>query len=175
LEELNNYAVGYAGVLVPNKNPDPGRGAFAAPTDPAGHAADFATRNADAFERIVQQRMRDVGVPEHLIGDIPFGGGVRKAFLPEEGTGGGVTVGRGINVDSGVLNPNLLGDPATGVAAQTWSRARLKDRIDAVIAHEYEECIRGSDQAARQHAPTTRLRISDQARAILRQMAGGNP
>lgn len=143
--------------------------------DPATHATDFATRSADAFERIIQQRMRHVGVPEHLIGDIPFGGGIRRAFLPEEGTGGGVTVGRGINVDSGVLNPNLLGDPAAGGEARAWSRARLRDRIDAVIAHEYEECTRGSDQAARQHAPTTGLRISDEARAILRQMAGGNP
>ncbi len=160
---------------MPKKNPHLGRGVFAAQTDAAAHAADFATRNADALERIVQQRMRDAGVPVHLIGEIPFGGGVRRAFLPEEGTGGGVTVGRGINVDSGVLNPNLLGDPVAGGAAHAWSRARLRDRIDAVIAHEYEECIRGSDQAARKHAPNTKLRISDEARTILRQMAGGNP
>jgi len=160
---------------VSTKNPAPGQGAFAAPGDPAAHATDFATRNADAFERIVQQRMRDVGVPDHLIGDTPFGGGVRRAFHPDADTGGGVTVGRGINVDSGVLNPNLLGDPAAGGAARTWARARLRDRIDAVIAHEHEECLRGTDQAARQHAPTTGLRISDEARAILRQMAAGNP
>jgi hypothetical protein len=100
---------------------------------------------------------------------------VRRAFHPDEGTGGGVTVGRGINVDSGILNPELLGDPASGGAARAWSRSRLRDRIDAVIAHEYEECTRGTDAAARQHAPTTNLRISDEARAILRQMAGGNP
>jgi hypothetical protein len=100
---------------------------------------------------------------------------VRRAFHPDEGTGGGVTIGRGINVDSGILNPELLGDPAAGGVARAWSRARLRDRIDAVIAHEYEECLRGTDAAARQHAPTTRLRISDEARAILRQMAGGNP
>lgn len=146
-----------------------------APADPAVHAADFAARNVDAFERIVQRRMRDVGVPDHLIGDIPVGGGVRRAFHPDAGTGGGVTVGRGINVDSGVLNPELLGDPAAGGAARAWSGTRLRDRIDAVIAHEYEECLRGSDLAARQHAPTTGLLISDEARAILRLMAGGNP
>lgn len=156
-------------------NHTPGRGVFAIPADPAAHASDFATRNADAFERIIQRRMREVGMPEHLIGEIPFTGGVRRAFLPEEVTGGGVTIGRGINVDSGILNPNLLGDPAAGGAARAWSRARLRDRIDAVIAHEYEECMRGSDRAARQHAPNTTLRISDQARAILRQMAGSNP
>jgi hypothetical protein len=141
----------------------------------AAHATDFATRNADALERIVRQRMCDVGVPDHLIGDIPLGGGARRAFLPQEGTGGGVTIGRGINVDSGVFNPQLLGDPAAGGAARAWSRARLRDRIDAVIAHEYEECLRGNDAAARQHAPTTSLRISDEARVILRLMAGGNP
>jgi hypothetical protein len=160
---------------VPNKIPPISRSVLAAQADPATHAVDFATRNADAFERIIQQRMRDVGVPEHLIGDIPLGGGARRAFLPQAGTGGGVTVGKGINVDSGVLNPHLLGDPAAGGAALAWSRARLKDRIDAVIAHEYEECIRGTDQATRQYAPITRLRISDEARAILRQMAAANP
>lgn len=160
---------------MPNKGHSIGRGVLAAQADPTAHATDFAARNADAFERIIQQRMRDVGVPEYLIGDIPFGGGIRRAFLPHEGTGGGVTIGRGINVDSGVLNPNLLGDPASGGVARAWSKARLKDRIDAVIAHEYEECIRGTDQAARQYAPATRLRISGEARAILQQMAAGNP
>jgi hypothetical protein len=136
---------------------------------------DFATRNADAFEQIVQQRMRDVGVPVQLIGDIPLGGGTRRAFHPNEGVGGGVTVGVGICVDSGILNPELLGDPTAGGAARAWARARLRDRIDAVIAHEYEECIRGTDAAARQHAPNTVLRISDEARAILRQMVGPQP
>jgi hypothetical protein len=145
------------------------------PADPAAHATDFATRNADALERIVQQRMRDVGVPDRLIGDTPLGGGSRRAFHPDECTGGGVTVGRGINVDSGVLNPELLGNPNSGGAAAAWARAGLRDRIDAVIAHEYEECLRGTDLAARQHAPTTSLQISDEARAILRHMAGGNP
>jgi hypothetical protein len=162
-------------MFVPDKNPARGRGAFAAQANPIAHATDFATRNADALEQIVQQRMRDVGVPDHLIGDIPLGGGVRRAFHPAAETGGGVTVGRGINVDSGVLNPELLGNPKSGGAAAAWSRARLRDRIDAVIAHEYEECLLGTDLAARQHAPTTKLRISDAARAILRQMAGGNP
>jgi hypothetical protein len=156
-------------------NPAAGRGAFAVPATPEVHARDFANRHAEAFERIVQQRMRDVGVPENLIGDTLLGGGARKAFHPDEDTGGGVTVGSGINVDSGVLNPALLGDPAAGGVARTWSKARLRDRIDAVIAHEYEECIRGSDAVARQHAPSTILRISQDARKILREMVGGNP
>jgi hypothetical protein len=143
--------------------------------DPAAHATDFATRYVCHFERIIGQRMRDVGVPNHLIGDMPLGGGPRSVFHIQAGTGGGVTVGRGINVDSGVLNPNLLGDPASSQAARLWSRARLRDRIDAVIAHEYEEAIRGKDALARQHAPTTSLNISDEARAILRAMAGSNP
>lgn len=143
--------------------------------DPAAHAIDFATRNADALERLVAQRMRDVGVPDNLIGDIPLGGGIRSAFHPQAGDGGGVTVGSGINVDSGVFNPNLLGDPAAGGLARTWSRARLRDRIDAVIAHEYEEAISGTHAAALRNAPATQLNISPEARQILQEMAGGNP
>jgi hypothetical protein len=139
---------------------------------PAARAVEFATRNADAFEQIVQQRMRDVGVPVQFVGDIPLGGGTQRAFHPSEGSGGGVTVGVGICVDSGILNPELLGDPAGGGVAQAWARARLRDRIDAVIAHEYEEYIRGTDAAARPHAPNTVLRISAEARAMLSQMVG---
>lgn len=119
--------------------------------------------------------MRDVGVPGHLIGDMPFGGGTRRAFHPQAGEGGGVTVGRGINVDSGVFNPNLLGDPAAGGVARTWSRARLRDRMDAVIAHEYEEAVGGTHDVALRNAPNTRLNISSEARQLLREMAGGNP
>lgn len=143
--------------------------------DPAADATDFSTRNADALERIVRQRMRDVGVPDHLIGDMPLGGGPRRAFHPQAGDGGGVTVGRGINVDSGVFNPNLLGDPAAGGVARTWARTRLRDRLDAIIAHEYEEAIDGSHGAALQNAPSTKLNISPEARRLLRALAGGNP
>jgi hypothetical protein len=80
-----------------------------------------------------------------------------------------------INVDSGVLNPNLLGDPVAGGAALTWSMARLRDRIDAVIAHEFEEAIAGTHGAALQNAPNTNLNISNGARQILREMAGATP
>jgi hypothetical protein len=118
--------------------------------------------------------MRDVGVPDDLIGDIDPQG-IRRAFFPHEANGGGVTVGRGINVDSGVLNPNLLGDPAGGGIARTWSRARLRDRMDAVIAHEFEEATSGAHGAALANAPNTKLRISAAARQILREMAGGIP
>jgi hypothetical protein len=100
--------------------------------------------------------------------------------IPRVTSGGGVTVPvgtspGGINVDSGVFNPNLLGDPAAGGVARTWQRARLRDRIDAVIAHEYEEAIGGSHAAALRNAPNTRLNISPEARQLLREMAGGNP
>ena len=46
----------------------------------------------------------------------------------------------------------------------------LGDRIDAIIAHEWEEDQLGSHEAAMKHAPKTQLPISDGARRILRAM-----
>jgi hypothetical protein len=152
----------------------PARGAFAAAVDPAADARAFAAANADALERLVERRMKELGVPANLIGDFNSQG-IRRAFHADVGTGGGVTIGRGINVDSGVFNPNLLGDPSTGGVARTWSRAKLRDRIDAVIAHEFEEAIGGTHAAAAQNAPNTKLTISAGARQILREMAGSQP
>src|SRR5579885_2875633 len=38
------------------------------PADPAEHARQFAAEWADRFEVYARRRMREVGVPEHLIG-----------------------------------------------------------------------------------------------------------
>ena len=79
--------------------------------------------------------------------------------------GGHITTG--ITVNSGVLNPSLL----NGKGSRVWAKARLRDRIDAIIAHEYEEDRMGSHEAALKHAPKTELAISDGTRRILRAMA----
>ena len=63
----------------------------------------------------------------------------------------------GVVVDSGVLNPDLLKGKKGG---RTWPKMRLKDRIDAIIAHEYEELRAGDKHAvALKAAATTKLPI----------------
>lgn len=41
-------------------------------------------------------------------------------------------------------------------------------RQDAIIAHEYEEGMRGTHEAAIEHAPETGLTIKEEARRLLR-------
>jgi hypothetical protein len=73
-------------------------------------------------------------------------------------------------VDSGVLNPDLNVGGSEAKAA--WKNARLRDRIDAVAAHEDAEVAAGgSHEDALQNAPNTALPVRDNAREILRAMA----
>jgi hypothetical protein len=69
-------------------------------------------------------------------------------------------------VNSGCLNPELL----KGKGRRIWARSRWRDRIDAIISHEWEEDRLGSHEAAMKHAAKTELPISDGARQILRAM-----
>ena len=77
--------------------------------------------------------MHALEIPEHQIGhgdrehNIPW-----RVFFPEGVTGGSVICPR-FAVNSGVLNPDLLIKPYGREAASVWARARLRDRIDAVI------------------------------------------
>jgi len=121
------------------------------PEDPADHAEDFARRFADDIDLYCAQRMKSFGIPDHLIG-------------AEERTGGHIT--RGITVNSGVLNPILL----KGKGRRVWALSNLRDRIDAVIAHEWEEYRHDTHEAALKQAPRTALPITDGARRILRAM-----
>lgn len=80
--------------------------------------------------------------------------------------------GPGINVDFAALDPNF--PPMRKVA--TWSSSRLKDRIDAVIAHEYTEVLlpaltlgKETHMVALKTAPETTLKITEGARRILRE------
>jgi hypothetical protein len=87
--------------------------------------------------------------------------------------GGNIRVGLngkpGINVDAAVLDVNA---PKMGKLA-AWKSARLQDRIDAVIAHEFTEVLapHGVDfhTYALTLAENTTLTISDRARQILRE------
>jgi hypothetical protein len=137
------------------------------PLDPAEHAKQFASTWADKLEEYCALRMAEIGVPQDMTGEPDFDGDGRwLVFNPYRGNGGGNTVG--IIVDSGVLNPDLLKGKKGG---RLWPHARLRDRIDVVIAHEHEELRRGSHAAAIKAAPNTELRISAQARRMSRAMA----
>jgi hypothetical protein len=47
-------------------------------------------------------------------------------------------------------------------------KSRASVRQDAIIAHEFEEGMRGNHEAAVEHAPDTILRIKDEARRVLK-------
>ncbi len=57
-------------------------------------------------------------------------------------------------------------------AGAVWAKSRLRDRIDAVIAHEDAESLTGDHNLAEAVAPGTTLPITDGARQILRAIRG---
>ena len=70
-----------------------------------------------------------------------------------------------------MLNPELNAEAIGTAASELWTKARLRDRIDSVIAHEYEELLAGSHHDAVSRAAETMLPISKPARRILRAIA----
>jgi hypothetical protein len=145
------------------------RGLPAVPDDPAEHALRVAREWADMAETYVRRRMKELGIPEVRIGAIEHAEGrIRRAFSAGEQVGGTCDQFGRLYVDSGCLNPKLL----VGKGSRLWPKSRLRDRIDAIIAHEYEEDRRGSHEAALKAAAWTELKVSDGARRILKAMAG---
>jgi hypothetical protein len=76
-------------------------------------------------------------------------------------------------VDSGVLNPRLNSEAIGPEASELWAISRLRDRVDAVIAHEHPEGQEIPHDEVVQRAPDTELPIGENARKILRSMAEG--
>jgi hypothetical protein len=137
--------------------------------DPAEHARDFAERYAEPMNYHVENRMMELGIPTDRIGARKYGF-PHRAFWPEEATGGGNVPGRRLTVDSGVFNTELMANrPEAGAV---WAKSRLRDRIDAVIAHEDAESQTGDHDLAAAMAPDTALPITDRARRILRAIRG---
>ena len=137
----------------------------APPPDPADHAEEFAHRWADRLDEYCALRMEELGIPDHLHGAPDLDGdGKWRAFIAHDRVGGRITTG--ITVNSGVLNPKLL----TGKGSRVWERARPRHRIDAIIAHEFEEDRTGTHEGALKAAPRTELPITDGARRILKAM-----
>jgi hypothetical protein len=144
------------------------------PADPGLHAVDFSRRYFEPMDYHAGNRMTELGIAIDQIGSRDAARGIPHAsFHPLERDGGGNTLGMRLNVDSGVFNPDLIkGEPGE----EEWAKARLRDRLDAIIAHEYEEARRGrSHVEALRHAPDTLLPIREDARMLLQAMRGDLP
>jgi hypothetical protein len=138
------------------------------PAHPGLHASQLAQEWEDVGERYVRRRMRALGIPDALIGQPTYGGDGRWRAFDSQGRQGGTNT-TGVVVDSGVLNPDLLQGKKGG---RIWPKLRLKDRIDAIIAHEYAELRLGGQHAeALKAAARTELPISDEARRLNRARA----
>jgi hypothetical protein len=147
--------------------PPSARGLTGRPKDIAEHARAVAREWEDVGESYARKRMRELGVPENQIGQPTYDGdGKWRAFDPEGQKGGGCVTG--VVVDSGVLNPELLKDKKGG---RIYPKMRLRDRIDASIAHEYAELRSRSHVEALKAAAKTGLPISGEARRLCRAMA----
>jgi hypothetical protein len=154
--------------------PPSARGLTGRPADPALHAQEVAREWEDVAESYVQERMRKLGIPDDQIGAPDYRRrGENHAFLPDEAIGGSHGTGRRLFVDSGVLNPELNAEAIGPEASQVWARSRLRDRIDAVTPHEHLEAQGIPHVEVVQRVPETELRISENARRILRSMAAG--
>ena len=135
----------------------------AVPPDAADHAEDFSWRYAEDLDIVAGQAMIDLGVPDDQMGaGDPRRLGEHHSFHPGDRTGGSNGPVGQITVDSGIMNPQLFDQNYDEETQHLWRKARLKHRVEAIIAHEYEEYYHGSDHAvALKHAPTTALPISD--------------
>ena len=143
------------------------RGLPAVPADPGTHAQRVAREWRDVGQSYAERRMKELGITKDKIGaDDPRAGKPWRAFDPDEKTGGSVSTG--IVVDSGVINPDLLKGQK---GARVWAKATLRDRMDAIIAHEWAENGTLDHVAALKQAAKTELPVTDGARRILKAMA----
>jgi hypothetical protein len=137
------------------------------PADPGLHAQQIAREWADVGRSYAERRMKELGIPKAKIGaDDPRASKPWRAFDPDERTGGSVSTG--IVIDSGVLNPELLKGKKGG---RVWANETLRNRIDAIIAHEWAEHQTLDHDAALKAAAKTELPVGDGAKRILKAMA----
>jgi hypothetical protein len=114
--------------------------------------------------------MHDLGVAEDHIGLPDRSRGRPWAVFHPNGTTGGSVIGVRFAVNSGVCNPELLTERDGAVVGMTWENSRLRDRIDAVIAHELAEGQTGTHEGAEASAAETHLPVCEGARRIWRAM-----
>ena len=144
------------------------------PPNPADHAQEFSRRYAEDLDIVAGQAMLDLGLSNSQMGGRdPDRSGEHHSFFPADREGGTVSFAGQITLDSGLMNPDLL----AGYDDETqsmWRRTRIKDRGQAIIAHELAEHDYGGDhELALIAGPETELPISHAARELLRQMEKG--
>src|SRR5262249_36278959 len=130
------------------------------PANAADHAEEFALTWYDRLESRIKKRLRELGIPDHQIGAFDHDFDLRlAAFRPKERTGGGLSPGARINLNSGVLNPELLVPHPSPTVSSIWEGTRLRDRCNAVIAHEDHEGQGVSHAEAERRAAQTELPV----------------
>jgi hypothetical protein len=145
------------------------------PPDPADHAEDFSLRYAEDVDIVAGQAMLDLGIHNDRMGARdPDRNREHHCFFPSERTGGSVTHTGQVTLDSGLMNPVLLAASYDEATQALWKRTRLRDRAQAIIAHEPAEYdYAGDHELALIAGPETKLPISHAARELLNQMERG--
>ena len=143
--------------------------------DPARHARDFAERYAEPLDRLVAVRMEDLGLSMDQIGMPDDDRGIPWAAFHPLGTEGGYNSPDGrLVVESGLFNFDLLREDYGEDAARLYADSDVTSRLDAIIAHEYEETATGAAMSRRSNMPLPpELPITDRAREIARAMQKG--
>jgi hypothetical protein len=143
--------------------------------DPVEHAQDFAERYAELLDQFVAVRMEELGLSRDQIGMPDDDRGIPWAAFHPLGTEGGYNSPDGrLAVESGLFNFDLLRKDYGEEAARIFADSDVTSRLDAIIAHEYEEHRHGGSHVeALKHAPSTELPISDRAREIAIGMQQG--
>ena len=99
------------------------------PANAADHAEQFALTWYDHLESLIKKRLRELGIPDSQIGAFDHDFDLRlAAFHPKERTGGGISPGARINLNSGVFNPELLVPHPSPTVSSIWGRLFLRFR-----------------------------------------------
>lgn len=144
------------------------------PDDPADHAEDFSRRYAEDLDLVAGQAMLNLGLPVAQIGARDHDRGSKHhCFFPTDRTGGSVSPAGQITLDSGLMNPELLSRAYDDAAQAARKRTRIRDRAQAILAHELAEHEYADRELALIAAPESRRPLTPTARALLRQMERG--
>ena len=144
------------------------------PPDPADHAEDFSRRYARELEIASGQVMIDLGLSAYQMGARdPDRNSEHHTFFPGERSGGSISPAGQVTLDSAVMDPLALDGPYGGEAGALWRKSRLRDRMQAIIAHEMAEHEHDDHELALIAAPDTTLAIGRGARELLRRMENG--